>query len=278
MIIAATASLATVAVKYTTALLSDNEVSAGNNFAAGAIDLKIDNHSYYNGALSPSTTWELADLDDGKGPSGEGKYLFFNFHDLKPGDWGEDTISVHVKDNDAWACTLIQLTTDDDTSSTEPELSDGDATDTADLWDGELAHNLNFIFWADDGDNVLEDGERLFFNDPTSLDDLTKLGLAGTHTAGLVLAQSNYNAFTGAANQPLTGGQDYYIGKAWCFGKMTLQPVPAGNNNNPTINPGIKCDGAGLNNLTQTDSITGNVIFTALQSRHVPSYRCPGTL
>ena len=103
MIIAATASLATVAVKYTTALLSDNEVSAGNTFAAGAIDLKIDNHSYYNGALSASTTWELADLDDGNGPSGEGKYLFFNFHDLKPGDWGEDTISVHVKDNDAWA-------------------------------------------------------------------------------------------------------------------------------------------------------------------------------
>ena len=61
-----------------TAFFSDTETSTDNIFQAGAIDLKIDNESYYNGEPSASTSWDLKDLEEGD--------LFFNFTDLKPGD------------------------------------------------------------------------------------------------------------------------------------------------------------------------------------------------
>src|SRR3989338_6812988 len=130
-----------IVVGATTAFYGDVETSSGNTLSAGAIDLGIDNESYYNGLLNEGTSWELAfDLDDNEGPA-DGKYLFFNFLDLKPGDWGEDTISVHVKDNDSWACLDISITEDDDESCNEPELKDDPTCDDpdADPDDGELA-------------------------------------------------------------------------------------------------------------------------------------------
>ena len=87
--------VAAIVVGGTIAYFSDTETSTGNTFTAGAIDLTIDNESYYNGVRSEGTSWQLADLID---------QLFFNFSDLKPGDWGEDTVSIHVDNNDAWAC------------------------------------------------------------------------------------------------------------------------------------------------------------------------------
>src|SRR3989344_8349373 len=105
----------------TGAFFSDTETSTGNTFAAGDIDLQIDNESYaidFNipgfqgtptGALvfNPATSWELTDLE-------AGVQKFFNFSDLKPGDIGEDTISIHVGSNDAWMCAAAQITADND--------------------------------------------------------------------------------------------------------------------------------------------------------------------
>ena len=103
----------------TGAFFSDSEVSSGNTFAAGAIDLKIDNTSYYNNIFSTSTSWTLTDLTIQK---------FFNFLDLKPGDRGEDTISLHVNTNDAYLCANVKLTSNDDNGLTEPEALDRKST------------------------------------------------------------------------------------------------------------------------------------------------------
>src|SRR3989338_3085224 len=112
-----------VVIGATGAFFSDTETSTGNTFTAGAIDLGVDNHSYYNGVLNPETTWRIDyDLSDENG------HQFFNFEDLKPGDWGEDTISLHVKNNDAWLCADVTLTSDNDNGLTEPEGDDGDET------------------------------------------------------------------------------------------------------------------------------------------------------
>src|SRR5689334_2918625 len=126
----------------TRALFSDTETSKDNILQAGKLDLKIDNESFYNGKPSPSTSWELNDLTD---------QLFFNFDDLKPGDTGEDTISLHVDNNDAWACMNIAITQDDDVDCTEPELADDPTCSepNQDIQDGDLAKELNFVFWAD---------------------------------------------------------------------------------------------------------------------------------
>src|SRR3989338_7821301 len=121
---------AALVVGATTAFLSDTETSSGNTFAAGAIDLKIDNESYYNGVLNELTSWTLADLPNGK--------LFFNFLDLKPDDEGEDTISLHVNDNDAYLCMDVVLTSNDDNFSNKQELDAGDLQeDINNTWDGE---------------------------------------------------------------------------------------------------------------------------------------------
>ncbi|MCH7598046.1 hypothetical protein IID27_03365, partial [Patescibacteria group bacterium] len=99
----------------TGAFFSDTETSTGNTFTAGAIDLGIDNTSYYNGVAHDGTTWSMTfDLDE----SGE---LFFNFSDIKPGDYGEDTISIHINNNEAWLCADVTLVSDNDNTCTEPE-------------------------------------------------------------------------------------------------------------------------------------------------------------
>ena len=149
------AAAAAIIVGATTAFFSDTETSTGNTFTAGAIDLKIDNESYVTneaGILvhSPETSWQLDDL------TGQ---LFFDFHDLKPGDLGEDTISIHVDNNDAWACVDVLLTANDDVTCTEPEMDDDPTCNEQGENNGELAQALNFVFWVDDGDNVLEVNE-----------------------------------------------------------------------------------------------------------------------
>ena len=196
----------------TGAFLSDTEVSADNTFTAGEIDLKVDNESYYNGAVSTSTTWLASDLVNG--------LLFFNFTDLKPDDEGEDTISLHAGTNDAYACMDISLTSDDDRSSNEPELGAGDvAEDINDTWDGELADNLQMFWWADDGDNVFEDDENSISGGVKTLTEL-----ATTSTFSVALADSLNNIWTNAPG-PIPGNETRYIGKAWCFGTLTLDPV-----------------------------------------------------
>ena len=125
--------LATAAIVAggTGAFLADSGTSTGNTFATGVIDLKIDNESYYTNdwgklIFSSSTSWGLSSL--------AGK-LFFNFTDLKPGDVGEDTISLHVNNNNAWACMNVSLTGTPENGQNEPEA----ATDpTSGANDGEI--------------------------------------------------------------------------------------------------------------------------------------------
>jgi predicted ribosomally synthesized peptide with SipW-like signal peptide len=250
---------AVAVVTGTTAFLSDTETSVGNTFAAGEIDLKIDNTSYYNGVLNPGTSWELADLDDSQGPGPNGEYFFFNFLDLKPDDEGEDTISIHVDTNPAWACMQVSVSNFDDNDCNEPEAGDGDTT--CGPGEGELQEAVNFVWWADDGDNVLEDDETIFFQPQT----LANLEL------NVVLADSTGGLF---GPEPLQPDQTYYIGKAWCFGELTLDPVPAGQGVDPTVASGIICDGSQLDNTTQTDSAEGVVSFEAIQSRNVENFQC----
>lgn len=252
-----------LAFGLTQAFFSDTETSTGNVLAAGKLDLKIDNTSYLNHATSSATTWTLDDLTD---------QLFFNFLDLKPSDEGEDTISIHVDDNDAWACMDMTLTKDDDVDCTEPELADdpsctdpGAPGNTNDF-DGELGGLLNFIFWTDDGDNVLETGEPIIASGSanTVLDE------------DIILADANENNVGGAPGDPLTGGQTYFIGKAWCFGTLTPNPVAAGGGIDPTVDSGVLCDGSSINNASQTDSVMADISFRAVQHRNNPNFTCSG--
>lgn len=236
------------------AFFSDTETSIGNVLSAGAIDLQIDNTSYYNNATSSATTWTLTDLTIEK---------FFNFSDVKPGDVGEDTISVHVNTNDAWLCADVTLTSDDENGIQPVESIDGDVTDGT--GSGELADRINFLWWADDGDNVLEDNETVLPGGPIG-------ALAVGESATVRLADSTGSIW---GSGPLPGATTKYIGKAWCFGTLTPAPLPQKDGLTPANSTGgVSCDGSGEGNQTQTDSLTADITFNAVQSRNNPDFEC----
>lgn len=271
---------AAVIIGATFAFFSDTETSTGNTLEAGALDLQIDNTSFYNGVLNQDTTWDLDDLTD---------QLFFDFQDIKPSDFGEDTMSFHV-DNDSWVCAEFTLTANDDNTCMEPELLD-DATCTdpdppgnSNSFDGELAQNINFIFWADDGNNVLEDDEQVILEASGSAQSIFDNNI-------VPLADSNINNLGGLLGDPMEGGATHYIGKAWCFGTLGQAPLPASaysgpdNPSNDGVNPqgpvtpedgGITCNGSSLNNATQTDKVLADIQFSAVQARNNPGFVCEG--
>ncbi|MBI4058015.1 hypothetical protein HY405_01740 [Candidatus Microgenomates bacterium] len=273
---ASLAAAAALIVGATFAFFSDTETSTGNTFVAGAIDLQIDNESYAidhnipgfqnpQGILvaSGNTSWPLGDLLLEK---------FFDFVDLKPGDYGEDTISIHVGSNDAWLCAAAQITQDTDETCTEPEDADDPncAEPGEDL--GELDEQVNFAFWEDDGDNVLEDNETPFLAGPIS--DLNGAGQ-------IALADSTVNAVFGQ-NNPVPGEEVVYIGKAWCFGTMVADGTDQDdlgktdpNENGPLVRgTGFDCDGSAVDNAAQTDKVVGDLEFYAEQSRNNEAFDC----
>lgn len=277
-------AVAGVAVFATGAFFSDEETSTGNLLQAGAIDLGIDNHSYYNGELNPETTWRV-DFDLSDDPPRQ----FFNFRDIKPGDWGEDTISLNVRNNESWLCADVTLTSDNENDRVDPEVDDGDLTD--DPNGGELADVVRWYWWADDGDNVYEcEDEDLVLGADEEIigcnprlpgsEILLPAGPMGAlnvgQTATVTLADSIRNIWTNLSNDPLDPEDVRFVGKAWCFGDSDFLPYAqdGGNQQNGPDDRPVDCDGSGVNNVTQTDSFTADISFRAVQSRNNDDFVC----
>lgn len=268
--------VAAIAAGATGAFFSDTETSTGNTFTAGDIDLQIDNESYFTNPatgqliVSTSTSWAMTDLVTGT-------HKFFDFTDVKPGDVGEDTISIHVGSNNAWMCAAARITADEDVTCTEPEGPDDGNCAVPGAGLGELDSSLQFAFWHDDGDNVLEIGEEgsIFLSGT-----LASMGAAGQ----IRLADSSGSILSG--NTPIPGGTTFYIGKAWCMGTLAAAPITQDNLagqgvvdghsiNGPDVRgTGFTCDGAAVNNAAQTDHVQGDMQFYATQSRNNTTFTC----
>jgi len=277
--------VAAIAVGGTIAYFSDTETSVGNTFSAGSIDLTVDNTCYYNGQACTSgywggvaangacaCTWALDNLT--------GK-VFFNFADLKPGDFEEDTISLHVDNNPAWACAKITMTANDDMTCTEPELADDPNCANPGAGLGDLAQALNFVWWADDGDNVLETDEYNVSGafvtgtfDWMMNDDTPYFG-SNPNEMLLTLSDSDRNFFNPGQIAPLSGATTYYIGKAFCFGTLGFAPVAEGAGVSPLTASGITCNGVAVNNASQSDKLTADLEFTVVQARNNANFVCP---
>jgi predicted ribosomally synthesized peptide with SipW-like signal peptide len=236
--------VAVVAVYATNAFFSDTETSPDNRFTAGAIDLEIDYEGYYNKAVDGNPNagkWSFKNLTSEK---------FFDFDDVKPGDFGEGTISIHVFNNDAWACVTIDQLSSLDNSCTEPEgVAEGGPCGS----DGELANNLFFTAWMDNGNNIWDENEPLLF--------ANQYGPASDVLNGRTYAFAD--STTGGG--PLLGSHDYFIGIKWCAGAMEIIPETGV----------IACDGSSMGNESQTDSVTANISFYVEQSRNNPNFVCP---
>jgi hypothetical protein len=177
---------------------------------------------------------------------------FFNFNDVKPGDNGENTVSIHIGSNDAWMCVSIANIVDADNSCTEPEDAEASELCTVGAPEGvnpnlgELDSNLMFFAWRDDGDNVFEENEVPF----------------GAPVAASTLASQTWTLADGGTGTPVEGDTTSYIGLAWCAGTMNV------------VGTSITCDGSGMTNLAQTDSWGADLTFFVEQSRNNPNFRC----
>jgi len=129
----------------TMSYFSDTEIAAGNTFTAGQIDLKINCHSTHSQDwpghgqyVEDPIIFEEKDLVEGD--------KIFDWSDIKPGDYGEATISIHVYDNDAYIWLKMTNVEEDGGVLTEPEESDYGPTD-----DGELSKYMEILIWKDWG-------------------------------------------------------------------------------------------------------------------------------
>ncbi|NTV44256.1 MAG: hypothetical protein HGA67_00995 [Candidatus Yonathbacteria bacterium] len=286
MSIAAIVFVGGLAAGATGAFFSDTEKTTGNTFTAGAIDLTVDSTQHYNNAVCVTNTdgagtWQLANPNagptvpqypvigspcDGTWASANlGAQKFFNFTDVKPGDQGEDTISLHVDSNDAYACVDVDITKDDDVSTVDPETDAGDAVENpANNFDGELAHNITFFAWLDFGATPGFQGKD---TDPTEGDNIWQANEASlfknvSGPASDVLGGKTYT-LADSSTGVLAGNATSFIGLAWCAGTIT------------TPEPGtILCDGADMGNNTQTDSMVATVAFRVEQARNNPNFVC----
>ncbi|MBA7602675.1 hypothetical protein ES703_09771 [subsurface metagenome] len=134
----------------TFALFSDTETSSPNTFTAGIIDLEID-----------------CDGDTVFTPTDDPPEIF-NYlpaSDIKPGDDGEVTLSLHLKtgSNDADLWMQVQNLNNYGGVLSEPEEEEENGTP-----DDDIASEILVKLWIDDGDNIWEDGEVVLYDDTLS--------------------------------------------------------------------------------------------------------------
>jgi predicted ribosomally synthesized peptide with SipW-like signal peptide len=135
----------------TTALFNDTETSNDNEFTAGELDLQVDWNESYNGEHI-----ETQEMTDNPG-------AIFDFEDIKPGDHGEATVSLHLEDNPGWIWMTFNQTSNLENGCTEPESEVDNSCNDPGQGEGELGEHLEFTIWADDGDNTLQDDEEVIF-------------------------------------------------------------------------------------------------------------------
>lgn len=186
---------------------------------------------------SNCTLWGEKDIEHGD--------YFFSFDDVKPGDRGRNVISMHVYDNDAWACLIVHDKQDDDNGLTDPEEEVGDTTGGDD--EGELSENINVFGWMDDNQDGLYD--------PPEEDELFSGSLADEQVR-LQIADSD--------TSPLNGTTTYYVGLAWCAGTQTVDPQTGV----------IICDGSAMGDESQTDSLSASLTAYIEQWRNNSTFDC----
>ena len=212
------------------------------NSGSNALELTIDSKTYYNNVLQPQLSWALKNLT----PSLD---HFFWFTDVKPGDTGKNSISIHVAQQSAWACLDFKNLTQKENGINEPES----LVDTNAL--GELAGELEFFAWRDDGDYSFEIGEAPLFG-------------TSTQSAVQVFDEKTYPLADFTHPPAYAVNQTKYIGIIWCAGNLGVNLTTAQ----------VTCDGKVMGNKSQTDSMSVDVSIRAVSSAQQPKFTCTPTV
>ena len=291
--VASIAAAAALVIGATFAFFSDEETSTGNTFTAGELDLKIDAQAHYAGLTCTDGVWVedeegqstrpdlIGDGCDGTWSEKDlvaGEDKFFNLVDIKPGDSGENTISLHVYDNDAWARFVITDVSDLENTFLQAEL---DSNNDDGVTSGELQENLEFSIWLDEG---VTDG---FQCSP----DPGQPGVAGCY-ADITEGDNVYQPQTEpqlASPGPLDqGGETHDIWTALALVYQGQGCQGSGRlDDGTTTCPGLNADGRLIASITYyfglswnlpgdvgnealTDSLSATLRFDAVQHRNNP--------
>lgn len=255
-------ALSAFAVGGTYAVFSRQQVSAGNTFHTGGLDLTVDSRASYNGmdcsdsetagaykwmclagagkcdaaieGTACASSWEMTHL----GPSNK----FFDISDLKPGDSGENTISLHAS-SAAYACARVVTT-----------ANYREGGNTADIMDGKLAQTMSFFAWQDNGNNVWEEGENEIFSNP----------VAQNVVWGVNALPSNVYSLATSENGPIAKDGTKYIGLAWCLGNMSAD----------SATHKLACDGSVVGNAVQNSTYSTDVTFHVEQAQNNTQFTC----
>lgn len=166
-----------------------------------------------------------------------------SLQDVKPGDFGELTLSFHLCDNPGHVWLQGELVGASENGVTEPETGDSDEEDDV----VELLDTVQTLLWYDsDLDNVLDREEEAFFRG-----SLRELLDAGASDSGIPLDGDLETAFDELNDPPSADDRECFaesethaIGLAWWI---------------PTDDPA---------NEIQTDSVLFDLGFYAEQCRH----------
>lgn len=173
---------------------------------------------------------------------------------MKPGDFGEETLSLHVNQ---YACGFVKfdLKRDRDNGCSEPESLVDPTCGNPGKWQGELNDQVRWRIWKDEGGVA---GWQCGNTPKCSADALEGdnifNGLETIWIQGELTGDRSY------ALGELKPSQIPYYGVAWCFGDWGA---------------GMACSGAGLGNEAQTDSFSVNIIFRAEQKSGAYPSGCP---
>ena len=172
----------------TWALFSDTETSTGNQMTAGIIDLEVD--------CAGDTTFSAMDDPLDK------IFEYLPANDIKPGDDGEVTISLHLKTNSNDADLWMQVLNILNFGGLNPEPEQVAEASPATV-DDDIASEIMVHLWFEtDGDNVWESGETHLYGTDTTYATLAGLETAGT--AGVLTVKDGAVAST-----------TYYVGWEW---------------------------------------------------------------
>jgi predicted ribosomally synthesized peptide with SipW-like signal peptide len=272
--IGAIALVSAAIIGLTTAYFQDVETSVGNKFVAGEFDLMIDSQCSYNGQPQAFCTWLEKDLD------GE---LFFNFGDVKPSDTGEDTVSFHIINNDAWLCAEISNLVNQDNGCRKPEQVIGDTScGNPGIGEGELQDNILFTVWKDnDCDNVLDPAIPVVPEIPGYCEGANQMchvpmdGEAVCNQLGQIYGCYWISGTPGTpgipAEQVLVQDKPAKAGYWAIADSTTGNPIPG----DTTICYGVSWKvPLSVSNIIQSDSVVGNLTFNAVQSRGMNNFKC----
>lgn len=220
----------------TTAYFSDEESFQNNTITAGELDLFVDYEASYDsdGAVE-NMAESAAGTQDGE-PAG----MFYDLEDVKPGDSGHVEFCFRIVDNPSyvWACGDL---TQAENGITEPE---GLVDDTPDL--GELGDSIDarLVYCERDGEEIVE-GDEIVSGSLVDVFAALSGGAAldGDGTPGLMPGdQGAYDTVVEPEE-----GDAFITGPCVCL----FWEIPTS-----------------VGNEIQSDSLTMDLEFHAVQSRH----------